>query len=499
MEFVSILNNRTVVHKDRSIPAFLVDLNLDQVVEQIQAYSLIPVKKYYYDLPEDTDCEDYRRAVYADVKNAQVNILLAEFVQSMEERKQALERKKKVELGVQQAVWHMREVAAYCDGLSKLYRGLLPIQLSSVGLQSLREYLGVYVSSEAFITMQKKAWKLSENLQSLCVKLTIENDQMIVTEERVSGTYDSFLREVLGEHNMQMRSPFSQNLSLCDLEQEIVRRSASHLPELFDEIEAFYHKYREYQDEPLTLFGDEISYYLSYYTFQQKMELEGFAFVTPTVDENRDMYAQGLYDLALACASLKSHKEVVSNSMVYGKRESFFVLTGPNQGGKTTFARSLGQLVYLCKMGLDVPATAANVHAFSNILTHFSVEESVETGRGKLMDELIRLKPMMHTDCRNAFVVINELFTTAANYDACIMGKKVLEHFIKQECRGIYVTHLKELTEAHESIVSLRAMLDEKNVQNFKIQRHEAEEQAYAINQVNKHRLTYEQLKERLR
>ena len=110
----------------------------------------------------------------------------------------------------------------------------------------------------------------------------------------------------------------------------------------------------------------------------------------------------------------------------------------------------------------------------------------------------MRLKPMMSAECENAFVIINELFTTAANYDACIMGKKVLEHFISQDCRGIYVTHLKELTEAHESVVSLRAMLDEKRIQSFKISRQPAEDSACAMNQVNKHRLTYEQLKERL-
>ena len=63
---------------------------------------------------------------------------------------------------------------------------------------------------------------------------------------------------------------------------------------------------------------------------------------------------------------------------------------------------------------------------------------------------------------------------------------------------GIYVTHLKELTTAHEKVVSLRAMLDENRVQCFKIGRGEADDSACAINQVNKYKLTYEQLKERL-
>lgn len=185
------------------------------------------------------------------------------------------------------------------------------------------------------------------------------------------------------------------------------------------------------------------------------------------------MYAHGLYDLALACAG---HK-VVSNEMEFGWEERFYVLTGPNQGGKTTYARSLGQLVYFAKMGLDVPAVSAGVYRFTDILTHFSVEESIETGRGKLKEELTRLAPMMafqsggntrhengcseslygenfrgerthgeNVCCEGfggenssgrpgkAFVIMNELFTTAANYDACIMGERVLKHFLTRDC-----------------------------------------------------------------
>ena len=78
------------------------------------------------------------------------------------------------------------------------------------------------------------------------------------------------------------------------------------------------------------------------------------------------------------------------------------------------------------------------------------------------------------------------------------MGKKVLGNFISRGCRGIYVTHLKELASAHERVVSLRAMLNEERLQTFRIARSEAEESACAANQVNKYRLTYEQLKERL-
>ena len=113
------------------------------------------------------------------------------------------------------------------------------------------------------------------------------------------------------------------------------------------------------------------------------------------------------------------------------------------------------------------------------------------------MDELVRLKPMMQKGQSHCFVVINELFTTAANYDANVMGKRVLEYFIGEHCKGIYVTHLCDLSKACDGVVSLRAGVDANLVQTYQIQRSEAKELAGANRQVEKYRLTYEQLKER--
>ena len=148
-------------------------------------------------------------------------------------------------------------------------------------------------------------------------------------------------------------------------------------------------------------------------------------------------------------------------------------------------------------MGLDVPAVTARVPYYSNLWTHFSVEESTESGRGKLMDELERLKPIMRQDQKGAFVVINELFTTAANYDANIMGKRVLKHLIGTECRGIYVTHLIGLASSYPEVVSIRANVDKDLKQTYIIERSEAGEITGTDRQAYKYGLTYEQIKER--
>ncbi len=498
MGFVSILDKKIQPYEDFSQPEFMVDLNLDQVVRQIQLAWPEPVEKFFYYLPREKEVSGYRRAIYADIKKDGVFEALNCFMERMRERNHAEENCHAVFHLMQKHVWFVLEVATYCDACTGLNEAMQGFSFDSDGMQTFKRELAEYVGSEEYVTMQNAARTLRDELATFHITLVYENDRIVVKEEKQPGTYEDFMRQAFGESKDAIKSPFMKNMNLTNLEQEIVEIFRKKHGKFAASAKKFYDVYEEYDKDWIFRFADEVPFYLSYHQFRDVMISLGYTFTAPTVDESVDMKASGLYDLALALVNSRQGKDVISNALEYYDGEQFFVLTGPNQGGKTTFARSLGQLIYFTKLGLDVPAGIANVHHFTRILTHFSVEESVETGRGKLKEELVRLKPMMAEQSDGAFVIINELFTTAANYDACLMGKKVLEHFIGEGCRGIYVTHLKELTEGTEGVVSLRAMLDENRIQSFQIIRKEADDSACAQNQVNKYQLTYEQLKERL-
>lgn len=498
MAFESILDLHNSSYKDELRPSFYVDFNLDQIIDRICRNWGENISSFYYYLPADKESEDYRRAVMTDVKIESLNGALMNFEKSMKQHQEIVKKKEFVKREIQKAAWHISEVLQYGEALQELLTALQEADVRSQGMLELKASLEQYLSAEEFKAMYQQAGELVAERNSFRFRISYANNQVVVSDEEIPGTYDCFLKKNFTEPEKPMKSPYVDNPDLAALELEIINILQKKKPELFKNTLSFYEKYKEYAKPEYIQLGKELPYYLAFYKFEQNMQKLGFAFTSPSVDEKQDMFATGLYDLALACVNSAEGKEVTSNDFVYHEGETFIVLTGPNQGGKTTFARSLGQMMYFTKMGLDVPAMAANVHYFNNILTHFTVEESVETGRGKLQEELVRLKPMMTGESTNDFVIINELFTTAANYDAIIMGQRVLQYFIGQKCRGIYVTHLKELTEAHESVVSMRAMLDDQGKQNHKIVRKEAEDIACAINQVNKYRLNYEQLKERL-
>lgn len=497
MNYSSILDRKPSSGKGKPVPAFYTDFNLSRIISTISNIWGEDVEEFYRYLPEDRECEEYRRDVYRDVNREEMQLILQDFLDALKRRESFAAKRESMREEMQLEILYLQEILSYCSAVTTLADRMEQLGVSSEGMKSFLNYLKEYLISAEYREMNEQIAKLQKEMKSFRLKLHYDREMIAVSEGTEEAEYETFLQECFPEHGKQLKSPFLLDEELSNLELEAVKIFRKKHKEFFKEASVFCKKYKKYIKQEVLTFQSEITYYLAFAKFEKSMKEKGFAFSIPAADPQKAMEAVGLYDLALACVNSEEEKEVVSNDFDYRKGENFFVLTGPNQGGKTTFARSLGQLVFFSKMGLSVPAESANVPYFTHILTHFSVEESAESGKGKLMEELTRLVPMMEEDKENAFVVINELFTTAANYDACIMGKKVLEHFIEKNCKGIYVTHLNELSKAHEKVVSLRAKLNEQKVQTYKIERSDAQELAGAAEQVKKYRLTYDQIKER--
>lgn len=532
MGFESILDKKEPV-KGVTRPAFFLDLNIDQILERITKGDR-GILEYFGYFPLDAECEGYRHDVYADIKENALYDALLTFNTIYNEFRDIENKKKSTRIDLQRPVWHFWGMEIYTRAITELKNSLENAKLTSEGFKGLKILLETYTGTQDFILMSEKAAKLKADLLNLTVYANYENGRIQVTVEdsnenksgaadsdkdrvsegngdkQISGEnndedeyeniaeYEDFLEQICAVNEKEFVNPFAVTDELTSFEQEIVKIVAKKNPDIFKVAEKLFKETPEFEETVFSRLADELRFYLSYFEFEQKMIKAGFSFASPITSESQNICATGLYDLALACVNNEKGKPVISNDLAFEKNELFFVLTGPNQGGKTTFARSLGQLIYFTKIGLDVPAVSATVPYFSDILTHFSVEESVETGRGKLMEELVRLSPMMKEYKDNAFVVINELFTTAANYDAIIMGQNVLKHFLDEGCHGIYVTHLRELCDIDERIVGLSAQLDENGKQNFKIQKKSVDYEGCAKNQVEKYGLGYDKLVGRL-
>lgn len=498
MAYFSVLDLEKPEAESASRAGFFWDLNLNQIIDMIQQQSpQYDISKMYYRFPLDEACVEYRKKIYEDIKQTEIYECLRAFSEGMRRAAVAESYRETVKTELQRNAWHVNGAYEYCTAVNGLQAALSGIQLQSEGLRRLSEYLDNYTVQEAFQKCRGEAESIQRTLENLHLILEIEDNRIVITQGKQNCSYEKKLG--YGEDAKKL-TPFLHVPGMSPLEVAIFDTFRRKNPEFFDRVEDFSERFPSYEDTTILQLEQEIQYYLAFWRFEEKMKEHGFDFCAPDKDGNREMEAERLYDLALACANCTRGRFVVSNNFVYREGERFFVVGGPNQGGKTTFARSLGQLVYFAGMGLDVPAARANVPYFAALLTHFSAEESLGSGKGKLKEELIRLVPMMKEQAEGAFVIINELFTTAAHYDGCIMGKRVLTHFIKNGCMGIYVTHLRELGNSIEGVTALTAMLDgsKERKRTYKISREKMGSVGYAEDIVNKYGLTYQELHQRL-
>lgn len=502
MSFTSILDLKEVITTDAVRDVFFTDLNLTQIIDTVSAVWGEDVTNFYRYFPLDFECEQYRREVFTDLCVPDTFAAFLKFYRSMQDMDRALSDREKVHTNLQRNIRLINAIFFYCDALSTLSNAIKSFSLSSPGLNAFKEALDLYCSTDEFKELYEVSSSVADSLGAFELSLVYDNNRVFLqsTEpsESVSDNFEDKLRRLYPDNEEPFKSPFMSTPELEGFERDVITLLMKKSPAVFKKISSLKSRHEDFSNNTFIRFYKEIGFYLSFISFVNSMKEKGFSFAIPTVNEDKRIEASGLYDLSLAILNSRRSLPVIDNDFYYDEDELFYVLTGPNQGGKTTFARSLGQLVFFTKMGLCVPAVRANLHYFNSIMTHFSVEESLETGRGKLMEELIRLKPMMTASDVNSFVIINELFTTAANYDACIMGTKVLKHFTQSGCHGIYVTHLSELLKNEEHAVGLCAALDENGIQTYKILRSIMEYETVASRIIDKYELSYEQLKERL-
>jgi DNA mismatch repair ATPase MutS len=204
--------------------------------------------------------------------------------------------------------------------------------------------------------------------------------------------------------------------------------------------------------------------------------------------------------LALARKLVAARKPVVTNDFAMDDPERIFVITGPNQGGKTTFARTFGQLHHLASVGAPVPGSAARLFLPNGIFTHFEKEENLAAMTGKLEDDLIRIGQILRAATPASIVILNETFASTTVDDARFLGTKLLTKLMQLGALGVYVTFVDELASLGEQIVSMMSTIVPSNPaeRTYQVVRKPADGLAYALAIAEKYDVTYERLHERL-
>jgi len=509
MTFYSILFERaenTIKEETLEAPVFFADLNLDQIIDAITAYKQeYNLKPLFYASLKDVAAIQYRHEIMQDLENKILFEHIKSFAQSMRVMREHLTQANKLYYKYQKEAWFLDAVEIYCEAVICLVQDLSHVNLKSCGFLAFRDYITAYAQSEHFTALLAETKRLKADLSSVKYCLRIKDNGITVRlyegetdySADVEATFEKFKRGAVKDYRVEFRSWSDMN----HVEGRILELVAQLYPDMFLTLDNYCKKNSHYQDDTIGRFDREIQFYVAYLEFIAGLKRAGLKFCYPQISDNdKQVYDYDGFDLALANKLIATKSSVVCNDFYLRGKERILVVSGPNQGGKTTFARTFGQLHYLASIGCPVPGREARLFLFDRLFTHFEKEEAIVNLRGKLADDLVRIHHILDEATSNSIVIMNEIFTSTTLEDAVFLGKKVMEKLIELDLLGVCVTFIDEWASLSEKTVSMVSTIVPENpaLRTYKIVRRPADGLAYALAIAEKYHLTYERLKERI-
>jgi DNA mismatch repair protein MutS len=490
----------------RNAPAYFRDLNLDQIVQSVttgkEDYDLKP---FFHDSLQTADAIVYRQEIMRDLENEPVLASIKAFAASTRLVRQKAAQAEKLYYPYQKARWFLHAVETYCSGVRELEERLTGAELSSRGLRAFREYVSSYVKSNHFATPLAEATDLARDLAAIRYTVFIKNNSFTVQKyqaepnysDEVAATFEKFRQGAVEDYRLGFPAPVEMN----QIEAKILDFVALLYEPEFSRLSAFVAQHQQYADPVLLTFDREIQFYIAYLDYIATFKRNGLGFCYPRVSStDKAIRSEGGFDLALATKLAAAKEPIVCNDVSLTGAERILVVSGPNQGGKTTFARAFGQLHHLASIGCPVPGKNAQVFLFDSIFTHFEKEESIEDLRGKLQDDLVRFHDMLARATPRSMFIMNEIFNSTTLNDAVFLAGKVIERINELDALCVCVTFLDELASFSEKTVSMLSVVvpDNPALRTYKVVRRPADGRSYAVTIAEKYRLTYDDVKARI-
>jgi DNA mismatch repair ATPase MutS len=203
---------------------------------------------------------------------------------------------------------------------------------------------------------------------------------------------------------------------------------------------------------------EETAFYLGALRFIDRMQETGLpmcrAEILPAPE--RACVLEGMFNPVLAWQLQREQdrldKTVVSNDVDFGADGRIFILTGPNQGGKTVYTQAVGLAQLFFQAGLYVPARQARISPVDGIYTHFATEEKTLAGLGRLAEESGRLSDIFQCVTSQGLVLLNESLSSTSPGESLYMAQDIVRALRLFGVRAVFATHLHELAESVDAI-----------------------------------------------
>lgn len=485
-------------------PDFFADLNLDQVFAATVGKDEYRLASFFRCPLSSESAVKYRHEVFGDLEGGLLAPVKA-FAESMARVRSHSVASRQRHHAYEKAAWFLDGGQLYCAAVLALKDALSGTEPRSRGMRHCRDFISAYCESNAFQSLHAETRRLKTGLAGVNYCVRVRGPRVTVTPFRgeadysaeVLDTFSKFRQGDVQSRLIKFTPEFNNHI-----QERIVELVARLYPDLFRDLVAYHHTYADFVDPSIERFDREVQFYVSFLSLVEPLKRSGLDFCYPAVSANsKHVVASNTFDIALAGKRVAEKQPVVVNDFELRSGERLFVVSGPNQGGKTTFARTFGQLHYLARLGCPVPGSRARLLLCDRVFCHFEKQERVEDLRSKLEDELLRIRDMLRKATNSSVVIMNESLASTTAEDALLLGREVIQRLIELDVLGVYVTFIDELSRLGPSVVSMVSTVVPENPaeRTFKVVRRPADGRAYAKAIAEKHGLTYRSIEERIR
>ena len=471
------------------------DVNFQVVTDSVFARDReYPIHFLQYPV-NDIETAEMRKEIFAELHgNPELRETLREYVLMLNRLNKLRGLMFDAASAVQKHYYQLQAIAHYCDCVEGLYSALNGIK--SRLLVDLRNRLDEIRSDNAYIIMKTEAEILTNSFEEMRkFNISFDYSKGLLKYEKSENKPFMLSQYAMESLGIEINPYFSivNSNPITAFEESVIEYYCMEYPETISSLEKFYNDYKDTDVYELINLKPQIKFYVSYIDFIIQLESEGCIFALPEYSD--EFHACDAYDLSLTlCIDDKS--KVVSNDIDLANGD-IFVLSGPNQGGKTTFVRTVAITVILALNGCYVPCRSCEIPFYDRLITHFNKNEVLGKG-GRLQEELSRISEILKLTTPNTILLFNECFASTRRIDGAALSLKLLDKMFSIKCSGGFVTHYYEIADKDKRLISLTSGVEsdgeKDDIRTYKITPSPPGGSAYARTIAQRYGITFEQM-----
>jgi hypothetical protein len=221
-----------------------------------------------------------------------------------------------------------------------------------------------------------------------------------------------------------------------------------------------------------TMLRVELAFYVGCLNLSEELENIGcpISFPDPQKKEALAHAFTDLYDISLA---LILKKRIAGND-VNANQKKLVIITGANQGGKSTFLRSIGLAQLMMQCGMFVPARKFSANLCTGIFTHYKRREDADMVSGKLDEELSRMSGIVELITPHAMILFNESFASTNEREGSEIARQITQALSDNQVKIFHITHLFEFANTYfemqrKDVLFLRAKRKAAGKQDYRL------------------------------